>query len=492
MFYRREISAQATVLLLLDLLLITVSFALAHIIRFGVELGWDHFTDHVPTLLGVVGIFLPVFFASGLYDLETNASPRSTIIVGSVAILIGIMLVIVFFYARFQLHFGRGVLLITAALIWLALVGSRSIYRRALGSGLLRRTTLLVGDAVSSREILRLLEDHGGGRYRVMGIIHDGPAERDDFIMGVPVLGDRSRLKEFVKAYHVETIILATTLGREIELLSALRPLRYSGIQLLDYASLHEDLAHCIPLDHIDDEWLLHAALNSSRIHIRKIKRILDLMLAVPALILSLPLSLLAALMVRLDSPGPIFYKQRRSGLGGEVFTLYKFRTMRVDAEAKSGAIWAEKYDQRITRSGRFLRASRLDEIPQLWNVIRGEMSFVGPRPERPEFVVNLAQKIPFYMERLMVPPGITGWAQVSYPYAASVEATRLKLQYDLYYIKHMSLILDLTILLRTAKTILVGLRHSEANTIPVAEDKSNSRTTIHVVPPPPKDEKTA
>jgi len=490
MFYRREISTQATVLLLFDLLLIAVSFALAHILRFGVEEGWAQFTDHVPTLLGVIAIFLPVFFASGLYDLETTASSRSTLIVGTVAIIVSMVLVIVLFYARFQLHFGRGVLLIMAALTWISLVGSRSLYRSALGSGFLQRTTLLVGDSESSREILRLIQQHDGGQYRVMGIISDGPVERDEFIMGVPVLGDRTRLKEFVKAYRVETVILATTLGREVQLLSALRPLRYSGIQILDYASLHEDLARCIPLDHIDDEWLLHAALNSSRIHIRKIKRILDLTLAIPALVISLPLALLTALVVRMDSPGPVFYKQRRSGLGGEVFTLFKFRTMRVDAEASSGAIWAEKYDLRITRVGRILRASRLDEIPQLWNVVRGEMSFVGPRPERPEFVVNLANKIPFYMERLMVPPGITGWAQVCYPYAASVEATRLKLQYDLYYIKHMSLILDLTILLRTVKTILVGLRHSEANTPP--ETAAHTHQPIHVVEPPSTGEKSA
>ena len=240
-----------------------------------------------------------------------------------------------------------------------------------------------------------------------------------------------------------------------------MRPLRYAGVSLLDYVSLHEQLAGSIPLGHIDDEWFLHAAAHGSAFHLRKLKRILDVAASLAGLVLSFPLSVLAALLVRLDSPGPIFYRQVRTGQNGAPFTLIKFRTMRRDAEAATGAVWAEKFDTRITRTGRFLRATRLDEIPQLLNVLRGEMSLVGPRPERPEFVATLTAQIPFYQERLLVPPGITGWAQIQYPYAASVEAARLKLQFDLYYIKHMSLALDLTILLKTVKTILVGMRHS-------------------------------
>jgi lipopolysaccharide/colanic/teichoic acid biosynthesis glycosyltransferase len=206
----------------------------------------------------------------------------------------------------------------------------------------------------------------------------------------------------------------------------------------------------------------MSAAMNSSVIHIRKIKRMMDLTVAVTGLLLSLPISLLAALLIRLDSPGPILYRQRRAGLDGRPYTLYKFRTMKHNAEAESGAVWADKFDDRVTRVGKFMRKWRIDEIPQLINVLRDEMSLVGPRPERPEFIDTLAAAIPFYRERLLVPPGITGWAQVKYPYAASIEASRRKLQYDLYYIKHMGFSLDLVILLRTFKTIIVGLRHVE------------------------------
>jgi lipopolysaccharide/colanic/teichoic acid biosynthesis glycosyltransferase len=174
------------------------------------------------------------------------------------------------------------------------------------------------------------------------------------------------------------------------------------------------------------------------------------------------PIGLVASLIIRLDSKGAILYRQRRSGVEGHPYTLYKLRTMKQDAETGSGAVWADRYDSRITRVGRLLRKWRIDEIPQLINVLRGEMSLVGPRPERPEFIDTLAEAIPFYRERLLVPPGITGWAQVKYPYAASIEAARRKLQYDLYYIKHMSLFLDTLILLRTFRTILIGLRHSD------------------------------
>jgi lipopolysaccharide/colanic/teichoic acid biosynthesis glycosyltransferase len=188
----------------------------------------------------------------------------------------------------------------------------------------------------------------------------------------------------------------------------------------------------------------------------------MDIFTAVIGLILSAPVVALAALAIRLDSPGPILFRQRRAGQDGEVYTLYKLRSMRTDAETASGAVWAGKNDPRVTRVGNVLRKSRIDEIPQLFNVLRGEMSLVGPRPERPEFIDELAERIPFYRERLLVPPGITGWAQVNFPYTASIEASLRKVQFDLYYIKHMSLFLDVVIMLRTLKTILVGLRHSE------------------------------
>jgi exopolysaccharide biosynthesis polyprenyl glycosylphosphotransferase len=185
-------------------------------------------------------------------------------------------------------------------------------------------------------------------------------------------------------------------------------------------------------------------------------KRVIDLFLSLALMVALSPLMLVTAIGIKLESKGPIFYGQKRTGLNGATFRLYKFRTMVQDAE-KSGAQWAEENDKRITRVGRFLRATRLDELPQLWNVLLGEMSFIGPRPERPDFNSELEAAIPYYDLRHLVKPGITGWAQVLYPYGASVKDAREKLQYDLYYIKNYSVMLDVLILIRTLRVVLVG-----------------------------------
>jgi len=235
----------------------------------------------------------------------------------------------------------------------------------------------------------------------------------------------------------------------------------------------------------------MHAAMNSSRIHIRKIKRIMDLAAALIGLLLCAPIALVVAPLIWLGSKGPVLFRQRRAGLDGRPYTLYKFRTMKVDAETDSGAVWAGKVDNRVTRIGKYLRKSRIDEIPQLWNVLVGNMSLVGPRPERPEFIDSLAEAIPFYRERLLVHPGITGWAQVVFPYAASIESSRKKLQYDLYYIKHMSFFLDCLIILRTVKTILVGLRHSEEFDKVEKEQKEHEEEVLRVLPTSKDDDVT-
>jgi len=185
-------------------------------------------------------------------------------------------------------------------------------------------------------------------------------------------------------------------------------------------------------------------------------RRLISIVIAMAALLLLLPFIPLLALAVKLSSPGPVLFCQKRVGRRGEIFTLYKFRTMQQDAEAATGAVWAQKDDPRVTSIGRFLRKTRLDEIPQLWNVLKGDMGFVGPRPERPEFVQFLTEQIPYYNLRHIIRPGVTGWAQVRYQYGATLEETKEKLEYDLYYIKHMSVALDFLIVFETLKTILL------------------------------------
>jgi exopolysaccharide biosynthesis polyprenyl glycosylphosphotransferase len=209
-------------------------------------------------------------------------------------------------------------------------------------------------------------------------------------------------------------------------------------------------------VDNLKPSWLVFSdGFRASRLT-RVIKHTLDLVLSIVGLVVATPLMALSAVAIRIDSPGPVLYSQERVGEGGRVFTLYKFRSMRMGAE-NGIPVWANDRDDRVTRVGRFLRLSRLDELPQLWNVMRGDMSFVGPRPERPYFVRRLAEAIPFYQERHSVKPGVTGWAQVKYRYGATIEDAMEKLRYDLYYIKHMSILFDLTIVIDTVKVILVG-----------------------------------
>jgi sugar transferase (PEP-CTERM system associated) len=236
---------------------------------------------------------------------------------------------------------------------------------------------------------------------------------------------------------------------------STLLDSKLRGTRIFDASNFHERQLGRIDIDSIDTSWLLYADGFASGLLSNTTKRAGDVLISCALLLLTLPLMLITALLIKLDSPGPVFYRQKRAGRFGQPFTLFKFRSMTVDAESGGKPRWAQKHDPRITRVGSFIRSMRIDELPQLFNVLRGEMSMVGPRPERPHFVDQLVQVIPFYQERSYVAPGITGWAQVNFPYGASVEDAREKLAYDLYYVKNRNLLLDLLILFATVRVIL-------------------------------------
>jgi exopolysaccharide biosynthesis polyprenyl glycosylphosphotransferase len=232
--------------------------------------------------------------------------------------------------------------------------------------------------------------------------------------------------------------------------------LRVCGVVIEDACSLFERLLGRLPLDGLTPSALIFTDGFKIRTSQKMVHRLVSFLVAFAALLICFPAIPFLALAVRLSSPGPVFFSQTRVGLRGRPFTIYKFRTMRRDAESR-GAVWAGKNDSRITPVGAFMRKARLDEVPQFWNVLRGDMEIVGPRPERPEFVQWLSQEIPYYDLRHMIRPGLTGWAQVRYQYGSSLEETRRKLEYDLYYLKHLSLGLDLLILFETIKTIVLG-----------------------------------
>jgi sugar transferase (PEP-CTERM system associated) len=260
-----------------------------------------------------------------------------------------------------------------------------------------------------------------------------------------------------VREKGVHRVIVAMPDRRGTLPVEELLALRLSQVKIEEATSWLEKITGRIEVDQLYPSWLIFADGFRFSVFNRMLRRAANLAVALIGLIVALPVLPLVALAVKLSSPGPVFYRQKRVGRGGEIFYCYKFRTMRQDAEADTGATWATDNDPRITRIGKFLRSSRLDEIPQLWCVLKGDMHFVGPRPERPEFVEWLSKEIPYYGVRHTVRPGITGWAQVQYKYGNTLEDAREKLQHDLFYIKNASLGLDFWIAFQTVKIVLLG-----------------------------------
>jgi exopolysaccharide biosynthesis polyprenyl glycosylphosphotransferase len=472
MFHQgRTISLRRTFLLTSDIIVIVVSLILAALWRLGPQGGFEYIETYLGSFIGSCAIFLVVFYAAGMYERAALVRKAHSYRLPLIAVMISLSLIVLIFYAKAQLNLGRGILVLAGVFIFLLTWGTRHLYGMAVGHGLLSKNALLVGEGKEAEGALRLITSTSDSGFRVLGIVSSKKIPPGSFIQNVPVVGNTEKLRELADAFDVETIIVATSLSREPAVLRLLRPLRCAGVEVIDYVSLYEMLAQEIPLDHINDEWLMNAAMNSSVIHIRKVKRIMDFLVASIGLALTAPICAIVCLIIKMDSRGSVFYLQKRSGIDGHPYMVMKFRTMLQDAEAKSGAVWSTSNDSRITRVGKFLRKWRIDEIPQLINVMKGEMSLVGPRPERPEFVDTLSSAIPFYRERLLVPPGVTGWAQVKYPYASNIDGARRKLQFDLYYIKHMGFFLDCLILLRTFKTVVVGLKHNDE---PVADDQES------------------
>jgi exopolysaccharide biosynthesis polyprenyl glycosylphosphotransferase len=332
----------------------------------------------------------------------------------------------------------------------------RLAYARLFTSASLRRRAIAVG---GGRAGLALVHDirEAVPDYEIIGFIDDDPTKQSQLISGLPVLGDRENLVGVVQRTGVNEVILAITHEIHADLFQALMDCHEQGVEIRPMPTVYEELLGRVPVEHLGQKWFLAPMWTNSTMPtlFRAIKRLTDIALAALGLaVLTLFLPIIA-LANRLTSPGPLFYAQERIGRGGKVFCMYKLRSMIPDAEQEGEALWATKNDPRVTRVGRFLRRTRLDELPQLLNVLRGEMSIVGPRPERPEFVEELREQIPFYCTRLSVKPGVTGWAQIKYPYASSVQDALVKLQYDLFYIKRQSPLLDALIMLRTVKVML-------------------------------------
>ena len=328
----------------------------------------------------------------------------------------------------------------------------RSLYYLVLEKKLFTRQVVIVGTGETAERIVREIRENKESGFVIAAIAGTTTPGFDH--AGIPVVASLAELDRKPRAAAIDRIVVALDDRRGTMPINDLLRSKLSGRIIEDGITFYEAITGKILVEKVNPGWLIFSeGFDYGRLTFL-IKRVLDLTLAVVGLSLSLPISLLTALLIKLESPGPVFYMQERVGERGKVFPIIKFRSMRQDAE-KNGAVWASKNDCRVTRVGKFIRKVRIDEIPQMWNVIRGQMSFVGPRPERPVFVEQLVEKLPYYSHRHATKPGITGWAQVCYPYGASEEDALRKLEYDLYYIKHQSIFLDLLVIFRTAKTVL-------------------------------------
>ena len=291
----------------------------------------------------------------------------------------------------------------------------------------------------------------------------DEPGERhtnslDSSEVSDQLAGTVQDIPSLVRSRRVDRVVVSLADARGKLNMDELLAMKLNhGVRFDHLASVYEQYTSKIAVENLRPSWMIFSDGFRKTALLELAKRLSDIALALIGLVLSGPIIAVAAVAVRLSSPGQVFYTQTRVGRNGVHFIIYKLRSMRADAEAGTGAVWSSQNDPRVTRVGRFLRRTRIDELPQLWNVLRGDMSFVGPRPERPEFVADLTREIPFYGQRHVVRPGLTGWAQVRHQYGSSVDDSQEKLQYDLFYIKHMSLGFDLYILLETVKTVLVG-----------------------------------
>jgi sugar transferase (PEP-CTERM system associated) len=396
-------------------------------------------------------------YYADLYDLRVVTN-RNELLVRTLQALgaTSLILALVYFWAP-KLIVGRGVFAIAVTLVILVTIGWRLLFVWATKLVSPRERILIVGANASSTQLASELYDRRAELgVAIIGFVDTDLEETAPAAARQGVIGTLNDIPKLVETHAVDRVVVSLTDARGKLSMDKLLDMRMAGVHFAHLVSVYEEYTGKIATDNLRPSWLIFSEGFTRGKVFQAAVRAMDLAGSGFLMLLALPLLAVAAAAIKLTSPGPVFYLQRRVGLNGRVFNLHKLRSMRADAEAATGAVWATPgRDPRVTPVGRFLRRSRLDELPQLWNVIRGDMSLVGPRPERPEFVERLTEQIPYYGLRHSVRPGLTGWAQVRYAYGASVEDAMEKLQYDLYFIKNQSLGLYLYIIFETLKTVI-------------------------------------
>jgi sugar transferase (PEP-CTERM system associated) len=411
----------------------------------------DH--DVMLTAVGFAMLMALLHSFLGLYR-HTGIGPVSVLWRLALAIVVGGYLT--YLVLKQVAADGHPARLVTYAVVYLLVAlllvrGIVSLLRRLFGEP----RVIIVGTGAEALEVARDLGAGGRGHRRIVGF-YPTASDTAPAVLDGDTLDGRETLADLVRKHGVSEIVVAVREQRGGGLpMDQLLTCRTQGVPILDLAGFYERTRAEVPIDSLKASWLVYGSGFVQGPLRRFAKRSFDIVSSGVLLVLGAPVMLLAALAIKLDSPGPVLYRQERVGLGGRRFMCVKFRSMRTDAERDGVARWATKNDSRVTRVGAFLRKTRIDELPQLLSVLSGEMSMVGPRPERPSFVAQLREQIPFYDLRHSIKPGLTGWAQVRYSYGASLDDARRKHQFDLYYVKNNSLFLDLLVLIETVTVVL-------------------------------------
>jgi len=417
----------------------------------GIERG--SFLQRVPNMIAFAAALQGAMVAVGVYGVQALHSVRFATARLIVAVALGILLLSLVFFVFPPVAFWRSSLLYATWIAVALMIAVRGALRDWLGGPRFRRRVLVLGAGLRAGRIQALALRPGAG-FAVAGFVgmNDGATAVEGAINRAVI----DSLPDHLHRLGAGEVVLALEERRNSLPLADLLRIKTTGVEVHDFSTFLERETGRVDLDSLNPSWLIFSdGFSAGRRLSGMAKRAFDIAVSLIILALTWPVIAATALAVKLESKGPAFYRQRRVGLYGETFEVIKLRSMRTDAEVGGKAVWAQKDDPRVTRVGRFIRKVRIDELPQAWSVLKGEMSFVGPRPERPQFVADLEARLPYYAERHVVKPGITGWAQINYPYGASIEDAREKLEFDLYYAKNYSPFLDLLILLQTARVVL-------------------------------------
>ncbi len=439
--------------------LIGEAVVFAAYLRLGVG-AWDLMaTDHGWWKAALVAAVCQLcLYYADLYDLRVVADRRELFVRALQALGVASLILALVYYLFPDLILGRGVFLIAACFVIAIIIGWRVAFQWLSRHARPTERLLLVGTSEAAIALAVELHDRREELgVDIVGFVDADPARVGQPLVGPGIIGTVEEIPAIVEARGVDRVVVSLADARGKLPMDRLLDMKLAGVQFDHLATVYEEYTGKIAVENLRPSWLIFSeGFQKSRV-VAAVKRAADILAALVGLVISLPLWLISAALVKLTSAGPVLYHQVRVGQHGRNFRVHKFRSMRRDAEAATGAVWAQAgRDPRVTVAGRILRRTRLDELPQLWNVLVGDMSLVGPRPERPEFVKDLTLQIPFYGQRHVVKPGLTGWAQVRYAYGASVEDSMEKLQYDLFYIKNLSMALDVYIILETIKTVLV------------------------------------